>query len=308
MEESIVGSLITFRGLVYSPINEQGVVFLFGRVLEELNMYIEEIRTKYPDCVARRYTGKGWERVYIEFEFKSGNFIQHGHDPKECNMIVCWEDDLTEQDKKKLEGIEILELKSMINTPEIPNKRIEEPSKAIEKSEYDLQYHFERKGVSMQIQELYKKLSGKIKEINEEIFRKFSKTAITYYSPEKMFVSMGFRKNTIYMDVFTNQNQLEGIKNVKNHENWGRINIKNESQLDCSVNAAKQSYKIMKEAIKNNINTGWFALSKEDEEIIDEWEEAEKDPRVWLEAESNLSRDERDKKSEETYIEEDEED
>ncbi len=53
MEESIVGQIINFRGLVYSPINEQGVVFLFGRVLEDLNLYIEEIRIKYPDCVAR---------------------------------------------------------------------------------------------------------------------------------------------------------------------------------------------------------------------------------------------------------------
>jgi hypothetical protein len=41
-DRSIVGSLINFRGLVYSPVNEQGVVFLFGRVLDDLNMYIEE--------------------------------------------------------------------------------------------------------------------------------------------------------------------------------------------------------------------------------------------------------------------------
>ena len=34
---SVVGSLINFRGLVYSPVNEQGVVFLFGRILEDLN-------------------------------------------------------------------------------------------------------------------------------------------------------------------------------------------------------------------------------------------------------------------------------
>ncbi len=42
-EDSIVGELINFRGLVYSLINEQGVVFLFGRLLEDLNMYIEEV-------------------------------------------------------------------------------------------------------------------------------------------------------------------------------------------------------------------------------------------------------------------------
>ena len=110
-EESMVGSLINFRGLVYSPINEQGVVFLFGRLLEDLNMYIEEVKQGYPDCVARRYTGKGWKRVYIEFEYVSSNFIQHKHDPKDCDIIICWENDLNNEQKKILEGIEIIELK-----------------------------------------------------------------------------------------------------------------------------------------------------------------------------------------------------
>lgn len=50
-EESIVGDLINFRGLVYSPVNENGVVFLFGKVMEDLNMYIEEIKPGYPDCI-----------------------------------------------------------------------------------------------------------------------------------------------------------------------------------------------------------------------------------------------------------------
>ena len=37
---SIVGDLINFRGLVYAPVNENGVVFLFGKVAEDLNMYV----------------------------------------------------------------------------------------------------------------------------------------------------------------------------------------------------------------------------------------------------------------------------
>jgi hypothetical protein len=68
-KKSIVGDLINFRGLVYSPMNENGVIFLFGKVVEDLNMYIEEIKPGYPDCVGRRFTGKGWEEVSIEFEF-----------------------------------------------------------------------------------------------------------------------------------------------------------------------------------------------------------------------------------------------
>jgi len=35
-DRSIVGDIINFRGLVYAPLNENGVVFLFGKVAEDL--------------------------------------------------------------------------------------------------------------------------------------------------------------------------------------------------------------------------------------------------------------------------------
>ena len=55
--KTVVGNLINFRGLVYAPINEQGVVFLFGKVAHEFGMYVELIRTGYPDCIAKRFIG-----------------------------------------------------------------------------------------------------------------------------------------------------------------------------------------------------------------------------------------------------------
>ena len=36
--KSIVGDLINFRGLVYSPLNENGVIFLFGKVVEGMDV------------------------------------------------------------------------------------------------------------------------------------------------------------------------------------------------------------------------------------------------------------------------------
>ena len=59
-KQNLVGDLINFRGLVYSPLNENGVVFLFGKVAEDLNMYVEEIKLGFSDCIARRFIGKGW--------------------------------------------------------------------------------------------------------------------------------------------------------------------------------------------------------------------------------------------------------
>ena len=93
LTSSFVGDLVNFRGLVYAPINETGVVLLFGKVAADLNMYVEEIKTGFPDCIARRFTGKGWERLAVEFEFRSSHFKLHGHPTDGCDMIVCWEHD-----------------------------------------------------------------------------------------------------------------------------------------------------------------------------------------------------------------------
>ncbi|KPJ57215.1 hypothetical protein AMJ49_01215 [Parcubacteria bacterium DG_74_2] len=261
-DQSIVGSLINFRGLVYSPVNEQGVVFLFGRILDDLNMYIEEVRTKYPDCVARRYTGRGWERVYIEFEYLSSNFIEHRHDPKECDIIVCWEDDLTAEDKMKIQDVEIIELKSIINTPQVPNRGIEAPSKigSLEQK-YDLEHHYKRKKVKKGIQNLYEKLDKEILKINDEIFNKYAKTAITYYSPERNFVYLKFRQKSMELDIYTNQQKIPGVKNIRFHENWGKIRIERESDLKVAIAAIKRSYKLMRQAVEGNINTGWYAVT-----------------------------------------------
>lgn len=76
------GAPIDFRGVRHAPLNEQGVVYLFGMVSRELGFLIESIRTGFPDCEGKRCVDskKGhWEQVQIEFEYKSSNFLEHGH-------------------------------------------------------------------------------------------------------------------------------------------------------------------------------------------------------------------------------------
>jgi hypothetical protein len=259
MEQSVVGPLINFRGLVYSPINEQGVVFLFGRVLEDLNLYIEEIRIKYPDCVARRYTGRGWERIYIEFEYVASNFLQHGHDPAECNMIVCWQDDLSAEDRKRLRGIEVLELSSVIE--DLENKPIEPPDKPVPQSEYDIEHHFRRKSVKRSIRQLYEKLDVGLKDIDPHIFNKFAKTAVTYYSPQKNFVYLQFLQSLMVIKMYTGQKTIKGVKNQKDHENWGIIRVRTTADLENALAAVRRSHQLIRADIAAGINTGWYAVT-----------------------------------------------
>ena len=101
------GSFLNFRGLQHAPINEQGVVFLFGMVAFELGYVVESIATGFPDCEAKRrvkISKDTWERVRIEFEFQSRNFLDHGHRPDECDVIVCWTNNWLDS------PIEVLEL------------------------------------------------------------------------------------------------------------------------------------------------------------------------------------------------------
>jgi len=277
--KSFVGSPINFRGLIYSPINEQGVVYLFGLVAEDLNIRVESIQQGYPDCTGIKYLGKGkWERVRIEFEYKSSSF---DHDPTGCDIVVCWEDDLNDEEKKskRLDKLEIKELKSIIGTPEVPNKPLKEPEiTTSEEAKFDLQYHFKKDNVNKNVQQIFEKLHNSIMKINPDIWDKYSKTAITYYSPEKMFVFIKFRQSRINLTVFSNEKKIEGVKNIKNHKNWGILTIKSENDLDKAINAIQMSYEIMKESVKNNINTGWFAKTPKDEETeISEEETSEEE-------------------------------
>jgi hypothetical protein len=109
------GSFLSFRGLLHAPMNEQGVVFLFGMVAQELGYVVESITPGFPDCEAKRRISKSsdtWERVRIEFEFESRNFLAHGHKIAECDVIVCWEDNWPDC------RIEVLELKAAIQSLE----------------------------------------------------------------------------------------------------------------------------------------------------------------------------------------------
>lgn len=107
------GNPLDFRGLRHEPVNEQGVVFLFGMVARELGYLVEAVQTGYPDCEAKRQVGPGkWQRVRIEFEFESRNFRDHGHPQSGCDVIVCWRHNWSECPKH----LEVVELSSLIRT------------------------------------------------------------------------------------------------------------------------------------------------------------------------------------------------
>jgi hypothetical protein len=254
--KSIVGDLINFRGLVYAPVNENGVIFLFGRVADDLNMYIEEIKPGFPDCVGRRFVGKGWERISIEFEFKSSNFLLHGHDPKNCDIIICWEHDWKDC------PLEVIELKSEIQ--ELTNNPVKRPG-ATEKQEKDIEKSlneiFTKISALPKVKEWYENIFDKVTDINDAIWAKIGTSYIGWYSPERAFVSIKINKTSIRIECFSRGTDIPGTKvtSEKYAPRWVVFTVKSDEDVDKATNIIEESYNRIKNAISAGEPTGYFS-------------------------------------------------
>lgn len=253
---SVVGDLINFRGLVYAPINEMGVIFLFGKIAEDLNMYVEEVKAGFPDCIARRFVGKGWKKIRIEFEYKSKNFKHHKHDSSKCDMIVCWEHDW----KGCPTNIEVLELRDIING--LDNNPVERPIlNMIQKD--DVVFN----EIPENMKELNEELLNFVKTFSEEIVIKRGK-GYTIYSPQRVFIYVYFRKNFLRLMFFTKGESMEGVKTAERGikkiggQKWGYLSLKSIKDLEKHKTNLRKSYELIIETIKNNESTGYYSLHK----------------------------------------------
>jgi len=103
-----VGKPLNFRGLVYEPLNENGVVFLFALVARDLGFYVEGIREAFPDAFGKRKENHRLHPVEIEFKFKSSGYKKYFAKGRLCDVIICWQHDWKEC------PIEVIELRSKI--------------------------------------------------------------------------------------------------------------------------------------------------------------------------------------------------
>ena len=59
-----------------------GVIVLFAQSCERYGVEIVSIQSAFPDAVIR----KDNVEYKVEFEYYSSNFIQHRHDPRQCDL------------------------------------------------------------------------------------------------------------------------------------------------------------------------------------------------------------------------------
>lgn len=107
----VYGPPLTPEALAHAPVNEAGVVYLFGMLAARLGFVVTHVQSEFPDCEALREIERGrWQRVRIEFEFYSRNFVAHGHDAEACDLIVCWMHDWADCPA----SLEVLELRGKV--------------------------------------------------------------------------------------------------------------------------------------------------------------------------------------------------
>jgi hypothetical protein len=107
----VYGLLLNLPELVHEPLNEQGVIFAFGAVARQLGFAVLRFQTGFPDCEALREVVRGQlQRVRIEFEYESRNFLRHRHRVDGCDIIVCWVHNWKECPK----DIEVIELRKVL--------------------------------------------------------------------------------------------------------------------------------------------------------------------------------------------------
>lgn len=70
--------------------NELGVIVYFSQEASKAGYEILKIGSDYPDAIIT----KDSVEYKAEFEYLASNFNQHGHDIRECDIIICWENDL----------------------------------------------------------------------------------------------------------------------------------------------------------------------------------------------------------------------
>ena len=106
----VYGPPLAPAGLAHEPVNEAGVLYLFGMLAGRLGYVATHFQAEFPDCEALREFEPGrWQRIRIEFEFASRNFLIHGHAASECDLVVCWVHNWPEC------PLEVLELRTAIS-------------------------------------------------------------------------------------------------------------------------------------------------------------------------------------------------
>ncbi len=223
------GDVLGFRGVVYEPINEQGVIVIFSKIAEDIGFLIVNIRESFPDCLALRKTSDKNKKVLIEFEYKSKNFKDHGHDADKCDLIVCWEHNWEDYPKEKLEIMSLRDIVTEIKRMELAESLDEEVSYEVNKEDREIKEFFTDKNIPDVIKAVFYELDDQVNEITDSIMLNVAMTALTYYKNNRVFLFV--------------KPQMKSIKCwLWKDEIWKSIKLMDKDDVIKNIDVIKDSY------------------------------------------------------------------
>jgi predicted transport protein len=228
-----VGAVINFRGFTYSPINEQGVIFLFGKMNDELDIKIETIQDAFPDAIGIDYRNRKdvGLRKRIEFEFLSSNYVQHAHPLDGCDILVCWEHDW----KGCPECIEVIELKSELGKVGSVHLKFSK----------DIEDFITSRKPQKDIEEVFRKIVQETERISNKITKSIVKTRVCYKT-KVQFICIELQKNRIKLHLTLPEKPKEKsvayVKSVYDNKMHGHMIIRNLAQAESAMEICKKAY------------------------------------------------------------------
>lgn len=225
-----MGRVINFRGLTYAPVNEQGVIFLFSKMNDDLGIKIESIQNRFPDAMGIDYRSEKetGERKRIEFEHRSSDY---NHPPEGCDIIVCWEHDWKDCPKT----IEVIELKS-----ELEKLSSTEPSLPREVKSF-----IESRRPYRDIEEVFGRLIQEIDGIPDRLERKIKKTTISYRTT-RTFVAVELQKTLVKLHLTLpktpKERNVQYLRKVHGDKRHCHLIVRNLNEIATAVQICKRAY------------------------------------------------------------------
>jgi len=100
------------------PLSEMMVVYLAGFIIPLFGWRTLVVHEEFPDALFEDIESN--EKIRVEFESSSSNFLGHNHPPSGCDVIICWQDNMSRADKArylfaKNPDLKIIELRKIFH-------------------------------------------------------------------------------------------------------------------------------------------------------------------------------------------------
>lgn len=216
--------------MTYAPVNEQGVVFLFSKINDDLGIKIESIQSAFPDAIGIDYRHEKdvGIRKRIEFEFRSSNY---DHSLDGCDIIVCWKHDW----KDCPDTIEVIELKSEL-------RRLSSVHPVFSR---DIERFIDLRKPQKDIEEVFRRLIQEIERISNRMTRKIKKTTVTYKTT-RPFVAVELQKTRITLHLTLpkkpKEKDVEYGRDVYRTKLHGHLTVRNLSQVESAIEICRRAY------------------------------------------------------------------